>query len=425
MRRLIVWAPEGSADAVRHTAGRHDATGLVTLTGQGDDGPVDIVLLHVPNRRVGAVIADLSRVDGLHVSMLPQGAFALAPPSAQAPDQVTDVTLRSPLEIFLGGLQSIGSWRGFLGYALAGGIVAWIGLYTNSVFLLVAAMLIAPFAGPAMNTAVATARGDLHLLGRSVARYAAALAVAIATATLMSLIFGQRIATEQMVQTASISTTAVLLPLVAGFAGAVSLIQSERSSLVSGAAVGILVAAALAPPAGLVGMAAVLGEWDMVKGGVFLLALQLAGINLSGTLVFRIAGLRPEGTLYPRGRGRTQKVSLAATLLAIAGLLWWQLGDVPELQRGSLQQRAAAAVQEVVNTSGNARLVEANVRFTRADIPGQNTLLAEIYVQPAAGESGPEIERQTSARIGREIRRRFPSVTPLISVTALQPPEPD
>ncbi len=40
-------------------------------------------------------------------------------------------------------------------------------------------------------------------------------------------------------------------------------VQSERSSLVSGAAVGMQVAASLAPPAGLVGMAIAIGRWDI------------------------------------------------------------------------------------------------------------------------------------------------------------------
>ncbi len=98
-----------------------------------------------------------------------------------------------------------------------------------------------------MNAAVATARGDAGLFGRTLFRYLVGLTVAIATAGLMSLVLGQRFATTLMEQTASISATAVILPLVAGAAGAISQAQSERSSLVSGAAIGMLVAAALAP----------------------------------------------------------------------------------------------------------------------------------------------------------------------------------
>ena len=93
-----------------------------------------------------------------------------------------------------------------------------------------------------MNAAVATARGDAGLLCRTLFRYLMGLTVAIATAGLTSLVLGQRLATTLMEQTASISATAVILPLVAGAAGAISQAQSERSSLVSGAAIGMLVA---------------------------------------------------------------------------------------------------------------------------------------------------------------------------------------
>ena len=61
--------------------------------------------------------------------------------------------------------------------------------------------------------------------------------------------------------------------IAAGAAGAINLMQSERSSLVSGAATGMLVAASLAPPAGIIGMAAAIGRWDMAVSGLFLLLL--------------------------------------------------------------------------------------------------------------------------------------------------------
>jgi uncharacterized membrane protein len=423
LRRLLIWVPEGSGTKVREMAHRHGIDEVVSFAGEGADGPVDLALLHVPNRGLGALLDGLNSVDGLHVSMFPHGVLNLEPPPGEVPQQVSDVTLRSPLEIFLGGLQSVGSWRGFLSYAVASGLVVWIGLYTNTVYLLVAAMLIAPFAGPAMNAAVATARGDAVLLGRTLLRYGVGLSVAAATAGLMSLVLGQRLATTLMEQIASISTTAVVLPLVAGAAGAISQAQSERSSLVSGAAIGMLVAAALAPPAGLVGMAAVLGEWAMAKAGLFLLGLQLAGINLSGALVFRLVGLSPEGSRYSRGRGWVQKASLLATVLALGGFLAWQFGNPPELQRASLAQNAEVAVQRAVGTGGPVRLVETNARFARADVPNQNTLLVSAYVEqeesPSGGPPAEATEQDIRERIGRELNREIPGATPLIDVTVL------
>jgi len=355
--------------------------------------------------------------------MFPHGALNLKPPPGEAPDQVQDVTLRSPLEIFLGGLQSVGSWRGFLSYAVASSLVVWVGLYTNTVYLLVAAMLIAPFAGPAMNAAVATARGDAGLLGRTLFRYLVGLTVAIATAGLMSLVLGQRLATTLMEQTASISATAVILPLVAGAAGAISQAQSERSSLVSVAAAALKIAAALAPPAGLVGMSAVLGEWAMAKSGLFLIGLQLVGINLAGALAFRLVGLSPEGSRYSRGRGWVQKASLLATLLALGGFLLWQFGDPPALRHASLAQRAEAIAQEVVEEGDSARPVAIDARFTEIGSPGPDPLLITAYVE-ATGPDGltQALEQSLGRRIEGALRREVPGANPLVDVTVLGQP---
>lgn len=51
------------------------------------------------------------------------GVMALRSPPSEAPKQVKNVKECSPIEIFLGGLQSVGSWRGFLGYAAMAGFV--------------------------------------------------------------------------------------------------------------------------------------------------------------------------------------------------------------------------------------------------------------------------------------------------------------
>jgi uncharacterized hydrophobic protein (TIGR00271 family) len=335
-----------------------------------------------------------------------------------------DVEERSPIEILLSGLQSVGSWQGFLGYAAVAGFVVWIGLYTNTSYLLVAAMLIAPFAGPAMNTAIATAWGDRHLLQRSIFRYFVALAVTIITTWLLSLILRQEIPTSLMLDNSQVSAVAVILPLAAGAAGALNLVQSERSSLVSGAATGMLVAASLAPPAGIIGMSSAVGRWDMVISGVFLLFLQLCGINLSAALLFRMFGLSAQGTRYQRGKKQVFFSALVITVIALAGLLTWQFINSPNLQRSSLAQRANAELQQTIEQVGLAKLVESNVRFTRANIRGQDTLLCVIYVQrqPEVTASNAEIRDRLTQAIQTQLLKQDFNVTPLVDVNVLETP---
>ncbi len=422
MRQLMIQVPRGEGQAAMKIAQSHEGANLALLEARGPDGTAwDLLVAHVENRSLGPLLDELETIPKLHATLAPRGVMTLRPPPEEAAEQVRDVDNLSPIEVFLGGLQSVGSWTGFLGYAALAGVVVWIGLFTSTSYLLVAAMLIAPFAGPAMNLALATARGDRALFKRSIVRYFVALAVTVFVAWLLSTIFRQDSATAQMLATSKISAVTVLLPLAAGAAGAVNLFQSERSSLVSGAATGMLVAASLAPPAGLVGMSAALGSWDMAVGGAFLLMLQLVGINLVGAIVFRLFGLTARGTRYERGSKGMFPLILAVTALVVGGLLTWQLWDTPNLQRATQSQRAAAAIQELFTGNDHAKLVEANVRFTRANIAEQDTLLAVVYVQRVAEMPTDQLRLQLSALIQRHLRENF-DVTPLVAVTVLDPP---
>ena len=424
MRQLLIQVPSGHGKDVLDIAKNYDGANLAKFEATGSDGAIDLVIVHVSNGKVEGLIGDLEKLPNLHITLIPRGVIALQPPPGEAPQQVRNVETRSPLEVFLAGLQSIGSWKGFLGYAALAGVVVWIGLFTNTSYLLVAAMLIAPFAGPAMNLAIATARGDQQLLWRSLLRYFAALAVTILVAGALSLILRQENPTTQMIATSELSSVAVLLPLAAGAAGALNLVQSQRSSLVSGAAVGMLVAASLAPPAGLVGMASAIGRWDMAISGLFVLLLQLVGINLTAAILFRVFGLSTQGSRYNRGKKWVFPATLAVTVTAIAGLLTWQLTSSPNLQRSSLAQRATAEIQKVVNESNLVEPVEVNVRFTRAKIKDQNTLLGVVYVQRQAGItiSSEEIRNHITSTIQTQLLQQGFNATPLISVNVLEPP---
>ena len=423
MRQLMIQVPRGQGEAVLQITKSCDAVNVSKTESQSLEQAIDIITAHVSNRQVEDLLGKLEELPEVHISLFPTGVIALRPPASEAPQQVKNVKARSPIEIFLSGLQSVGSWRSFLAYAGVAGIVVWIGLYTNTSYLLVAAMLIAPFAGPAMNTAIATARGDLQLLGQSVLRYFAALTTTIAITFLVSLIFQQQIATSLMLDSSQVSAVAVLLPLAAGAAGALNLVQSERSSLVSGAAAGMLVAASLAPPAGIVGMGSAIGRWDMVVSGLFLLFLQLFGIHLSASLIFRVYGLKPQGSRYSRGKQWVFPTALGVATLSLAALLTWQFSNSPQLERSSRAQRANGEVQKVIEQVGVAQLVESNVRFTRSDISGQNILLVELYVLRKSGNMSPQQirDRLTQAIQTRLVKQGF-NVTPLVNVTVLEAP---
>jgi uncharacterized hydrophobic protein (TIGR00271 family) len=426
VREVLVRVPAGRGEWVVEVA--CSAGAAMPVVQRGDDGcggAVDLVILHLPNSAVGELLEALGSEENLHVAFQPSGSFALQPPHERIDRSVRDVTSRSPVEILLAGVQSIGSWKGFLSYAAASGVVVWLGLTTETVYLLVAAMLISPFAGPAMNTAIATARGDFQLLWRSIARYVVALAVAAATAAVLSLIARQDVVTDLMSAISSLSRAAFLLPLAAGAAGALHLSQSERSSLVSGAAVGMLVAASLAPPAGLIGIGVVIGDGGMVGNAAFLLALQLVGINLAGAAVFWLFGVRPEGSRYSRGRRGVFIAGLGGTAILLALLLTVQLvSRAPALERSSIAQQVRNHVLAVIREQPGVEPARVVSEFTRPVIAGAHTLLVIVHVQSAGDaslspESGAEAEAHLARTLAVRIAERFEGVHPLVHVSMM------
>ncbi len=421
MRQLRLALPQERVEELVPIIADHDGSAVRRWDAEVDGGRSVYVELTVPNSEVGPF---LRQVEGLGidtVTMAPQGVLALEPGAKEAPQQVTEVDSLSAHEVYLAGLQSIGSWTGFLSYAALAGAIVWTAMIVNSTALLIAAMLIAPFAGPAMNAALATASGDLELLWQSLVRYVAAIAVVVAVSGGLHLLLGPDVITSTMAETDKVSSVAVVLPIAAGAAGALNLMQAERSSLVSGAATGVLVAAALTPPAGLVGMAGVLGEWSMVATGGFLLALQLVGLNLAGAAVFALWGARPGCTRYGRGSWGVAAAGVGVSLLVTIGLVAVQLRDSPNLQRSSVEQQAAAHISEIVESHPDAVLVETQARFTLPDVAGQDTLLGIVYVEALGAGTPSELEQRLAAQISAEIRDRF-DVVPLVQVTALTAP---
>ncbi|MCB9160350.1 MAG: DUF389 domain-containing protein [Caldilineaceae bacterium] len=423
MRQLFVKVPEGQGEKVIDLARQQAGVNLAVLPGHEDQDDWDIVMVHMPNRQVAYFLEELDALAQAQITLIPQGVLPMTPPDAKVADEITDVSSLSPVEIWLNALQSIGSWWSFLGYTVAAGVVVWAGMFTNTIYLLVAAMLIAPFAGPAMNTAIATSTGDVDLLWRSLLRYAVSILVMICTTVTLSIILQLRTASGTMVDVSEVSSMAVLLPLAAGAAGALNLALAERSSLVSGTAVGVLVAASLAPPAGLIGMAAAIGRWDMTLSAAFVLGLQLLAINLGGTVVLRLFGLNTSGTRYQRGSRRLFYASVAASIVLLGLLLAWQFTSPVDLQRSTITGRAVGVVEETLSKSDLAELVEANLRFTRPSSSNQKTLLGIIYVQRRDGVplGDEEIQRRLQQQLRADLTQFDPEITPLLQVSVLSP----
>ncbi|AKD05432.1 DUF389 domain-containing protein [Pontibacter korlensis] len=417
MRKLTVKVKEGEGREVREIAEKHDGKNLVV--DQVEKG--EVVTVYLNNKKVSEFIADLRKFEEAEITLVPRGVITMYPPQGDAPDQVTDVTYRSPLEIFLGGLQSVGSKVGLLTYAVAGGMLVWVGFYTNTSYLLVAAMLVSPFAGPAMNAALGAASGKGGLLKQSLLRYFMAIGAAILVTFILSFLIGQQHATPMMVNVSHISQVTILLPLAAGVAGGINLIQSERDSLVSGAAVGMLVAASLAPPTGLIGMALNFGNWQLIRSGAFLLLFQLVVIQFTAALVFRYLGkVTIKGARFADGKESVFRLSMLVSGLIIAGMLYWQFSRQPALQKASLNTQVTEVMRNELKKMKDIETIEASARFTRGTLSNLNPVICELYLYNRnEALSDEQVKEMVRDVLHKRIKAENWNADPMFDITIL------
>ncbi|UZH54030.1 DUF389 domain-containing protein [Salinimicrobium tongyeongense] len=379
MRQLILKISKGHKDEVLEIVEEFEGKNSIFLPNEEND----VFIIYLPNRKVNNFLKRIDEFEEPEISLIPRGVITLYPPASESPDQVADVQPKSSLEIYLGGIQSVGSVKGLIGYSFAAGLLVWIGLYTTTVYLLVAAMLVAPFAGPAMNAALATAAGKKPLLKSSLQRYGIAIGTGVIASLLMTLIFPLNTLTPLMVEISHVSKVAIFLPLISGFAGAINIIQSERDSLVSGAAVGILVAASLAPPVGLIGAGIYLLDWEVVSSSVFRIILQLLGIHLSATLVFYFFGkITPSGVRFLKGNKMLTYITSGIVALAIGGMMFWQYSQPPFLRKASMNTELTEELDKKLNKLDFIEVINKDVSFTNTKINGNPTVSYTISVLP-------------------------------------------
>lgn len=169
------------------------------------------------------------------------------------------------------------------------GAIAAAGVTSSALYLVVAAMLIAPGFEPLVRIslgAVTRSAGWWSGVVDTLKGYVALVAGAL-TATLLMGALGLTPSRAAHLPGAilpswtSLSTSGVLVAIVAGSAGAV-LIDAARSVLTAG----VMVALALIPSAALVGFGVATGDGDLALRGGLRWASEAALVTMSAALVF-------------------------------------------------------------------------------------------------------------------------------------------
>lgn len=216
--------------------------------------------------------------------------------------------------------------RDFLILVVLSTIVAAVGLHSNSIAGVIGAMVIAPLLGPILGFSLGTALGDRKLLTGAGGTLLIGIAVALASAVMISLVLDVNFQSRELMSRAEVRLDGMALAIAAGAAAALSLAKGQSSVLV-----GVMVAAALLPPGAAVGLFAGSGEWTLAMRAGLLLTLNVASLILSALVVFRLKKIQPRKWIERKGADRAVLINIALSIgflaLAVALIIYLDLGS--------------------------------------------------------------------------------------------------
>ncbi|QLG48137.1 TIGR00341 family protein [Natrinema halophilum] len=271
-------------------------------------------------------------------------------------------------------------------------IVATAGLLSNSPAVVVGSMVIAPLVGPALaaNVGIVTADDDLRTTGF---RYQlVGIVIVIGASTVLALLARLAglepagidiVVVTELEERVSPNLLSLAVALGAGVAGIISLTRGFSEAIV-----GVMIAAALIPPAAATGITAAWGMNGAAIGAFVLVVVNVLSINAAALVTLWVAGYRPQG-LFEVSPSRKPTVAYAAVFGIALLVLTAPLAAITlmEIQTTQLKSTAEEEVAEVVDGSQYTAEEDSVEVILNDDYPIQS--IDRVVVTVSGREPGP------------------------------------
>jgi uncharacterized hydrophobic protein (TIGR00341 family) len=208
----------------------------------------------------------------------------------------------------------------FVLFTLLASIVCSIGLIKDNAAVVIGAMVIAPLLGPNLGLAFGAALGDKEFIIQAIKTNITGLLLTFTIAIVTGLLIELPTESHELLSRTDVGFDAIALALAAGSAAVLSLTTGLSSSLV-----GVMVAAALMPPALAVGLFIGAGHIANAYSACLLLAANIVCISLASQLIFLIKGIKPRTWYHQRQSKQSTTVNIITwlfLLLAVMGLIY-------------------------------------------------------------------------------------------------------
>ncbi len=265
--------------------------------------------------------------------------------------------------------------------------LATLGLLTNSVAVIIGAMLVAPLMSPISSFSTGMATGILHLTRRASVTLFTGVTLALLISIVMGVVLPIDTPTDEMLARGSPNLLDAAIALVSGWVAAYATARKG----IPAALAGVAIAAALMPPISTIGLGIALQDIDLAFGANLLFLANIAFIIAAQYITFLWMGMHPtedrEGATL--NRSRAWWIVLFLTTLIVL-LVFARLGSqaIDEAHiREQLQAEAfhgANIVEYHVISSvplSVQLIVQSGHQITPEEVEAAQTLINDLYRQ--------------------------------------------
>lgn len=168
-------------------------------------------------------------------------------------------------------------------------IIATLGLLSNSVAVIIGAMIVAPLMLPIRGLAFGALEGDFILFRRGLTSVITGTLIAIFLSWLLGSIAGIATFGSEILARSKPNLLDIGIAIAAGSISGYAKVQPK----ISGTLAGTAIAVALMPPVCVIGLGLSHGNWLLSLGALLLYLTNLLGITLSCMVTFLIVGYTP------------------------------------------------------------------------------------------------------------------------------------
>ena len=238
-------------------------------------------------------------------------------------------------------------------------IIATLGLLLNSPAVIIGAMLVAPLMTPLIATSLGIATGNRTILFKAIEASLKGLILAVIISYLMTWLFPPESIGVEILSRTKPSLLDLLIAMASGMAGAYALAHGS----VRAALPGVAIAAALMPPACVIGISLAQSQGNNAFGALLLFTANLIGISFAAGVILLFLGLHPEHREHYR-KTTTTIISSLLTLLSI-GIILFFIGR-SSLNQRNFQNNVISDLENFIDKE-SYQLVDYDVEFKNPD----------------------------------------------------------